>query len=90
MTRVYRYATIGLIWILAIVIHYFGVVLFAPNAPLWDLASGGVGMYIDGSWRDTMYKVFVQYIPLLFVALSMLWGFATEYEDALLTNRRRI
>jgi len=90
MTRMYRFATIGLIWILAIVIHYFGVIFFASNAPLWSLAADGVGMYIESGWRDNMYKIFVQYIPLLFIALSLLWGFATEYEDALLTNRRRI
>lgn len=88
MTRMYRYTTIGLIWILAILIHYFGVVLFAPDAALWDLASGGIGTYIDSDWRGQMYTIFVQYIPLLFIALSLLWGFASEYESALLTTRR--
>ena len=90
MSRMYRYTTIGIIWILAIFIHYFGIILFAPDATLWGLASDGIGTYIDSDWRPTMYKVFVQYIPLLFVALSLLWGFAAEYEDALLTSRRRI
>lgn len=86
MTRMYRFTTIGLIWILAIFIHYFGIILFAPNAELWSLAEPGIGTYIEAGWRETMYKVFVQYIPLLFIALSLLWGFASEYEDALLTS----
>lgn len=86
MSRMGRYTTIGLIWILAIFIHYFGIILFAPNAELWGIAADGVGTFIDAEWRGQMYKVFVQYIPLLFVALSLLWGFASEYEDALLTR----
>lgn len=88
MSRMYRFTTIGIIWILAIFIHYFGVLLFAPNAELWGLAAPGIGTYIDSDWRETMYLVFVQYIPLLFIALSLIWGFAAEYEDALHTTRR--
>lgn len=89
MTRMYRFATIGLIWILAMTVHYFGVVLFAPGTNLYALGAPGVGTYIDSGWRPQMYKVFVQFIPLLFVGMSLLWGFAKEYEDAALTGRRR-
>lgn len=89
MSRAYRYATIGLIWILAMVIHWFGVTLFAPGTDVYALGEVGVGMYVEAGWRDQMYKVFAQYIPLLFVAASMLWGFAKEYEDAVLTGVRR-
>ena len=60
MTRMYRYATIGVIWILAMVIHWFGVTLFAPGTDLYQLGAIGVGTYIDAAWRDTMYKVFVR------------------------------
>ena len=82
MTRMYRYTTIGLIWILAMVIHWFGVTLFAPGTDMYALGAVGVGTYIDTGWRDQMYLVFVQYIPLLFVGGSLVWGFAKEYEDA--------
>lgn len=88
MSRMYRFATIGLIWILAIVIHWFGVTLFAPGTNVYALGNVGVGMYIDANWQDNMYKVFVQFIPLLFVGGSLLWGFAKEYENALLGVRR--
>lgn len=86
MTRLYRFATIGLIWISAMIIHWFGTVLFAPGTEVYALGSAGVGTYIESGWRDQMYLVFVQYIPLIFVAGSLLWGFAKEYEDALLTG----
>lgn len=88
MSRAYRYATIVLIWILAMTIHWFGVTLFAPGAELYALAEPGVGTYISEAWRPRMYKVFVQYIPLLFIACSLLWGFAKEYEDAVNTGVR--
>lgn len=89
MTRMYRYATIGLIWILAMVIHWFGVTLFAPGTHLYAIGEIGVGTYIDSGWRDQMYKVFAQFIPMLFIGLSLLWGFAKEYEDATFTGVRR-
>lgn len=88
MTRMYRFATIGVIWILAMTIHWFGVTLFAPGTDVYVLANPGVGKFIDAQWQDNMYKIFVQYIPLLFIGLSLLWGFAKEYEDAVLTGRR--
>lgn len=82
MSRLFRFATIGLIWILAFVIHWFGTFLFAPGSETYALAAGGVGTFIETGWRDQMYLVFVQYIPLIFVGGSLLWGFAKEYEDA--------
>lgn len=88
MSRMYRYATIGLIWILALIIHWFGTTMFAPGTTVYALGDPGVGTFIDAGWRDNMYLVFVQYIPLLFVGGSLLWGFAKEYENALLGVRR--
>jgi len=88
MSRMYRYATIGLIWILAMMTHWFGTILFAPGTETYALAGPGVGTYIETGWRDQMYLVFVQYIPMLFVAGSLLWGFAKEYEDALIGGYR--
>lgn len=82
MARMFRYTTIGLIWILAFVIHWFGTVFFAPGTETYALAGPGVGTFVDEGYRDQMYLVFVQYIPLIFVAGSLLWGFAKEYEDA--------
>lgn len=88
MNRTYRFATIGMIWILALVCHWFGVTFFAPGTDIHALAAPGVGTFIESGYRETMYLVFVQYIPLLFVALTLLWGFATEYEDAVFTRTR--
>lgn len=88
MSRTGRFATIGLIWILALFIHYFGVILFAPGTQVYALVEPGVGTFVEAGYRENMYLVFVQYIPLLFVGGSLLWGFATEYENALLGVRR--
>lgn len=89
MSRAYRYATIGLMWILAITCHWFGTVFFAPGTDVYVLAAPGIGTFIEEGWRATQYKVFVQYIPLTIIGLSLLWGFATEYEDAVNTGVRR-
>lgn len=86
MSRVYRYMTIGLIWILAIIIHWFGVMFFAPGTEVYALAGPGVGTYVDAQWRPQMYTTFSQHIPLIFVGGSLIWGFAKEYEDAFLSR----
>lgn len=82
MSRVYRFATIGIIWICAAFIHYFATIYFAPGTSTAALIEPGVGLYVDENWGERMYLVFVQHIPMLFVGGSLLWGFAKEYEDA--------
>jgi hypothetical protein len=89
MNRAYRFAVIGFIWILAMIIHYFGATIFAPGTDVYALGAPGVGTFIEAGWRDDMYTVFVQYIPLLFVAMSLVWGFASEYEQQRNTRRVR-
>jgi len=89
MSRLYRFATIGLIWILAFTIHWFATIMFAPGTEVYALAEPGIGLYIEEGWRENMYLVMVQYIPMLFVAGSLLWGFAKEYEDAQVGGVRR-
>ena len=88
MSRAYRFATIALIWILAMFIHYFATIVFSPTGAVYGLAAPGIGTYIQSGWRDQMYLVFVQYIPLLFIGGSLIWGFAKEYENAVVGVRR--
>lgn len=89
MSRGYRYATIGLLWILAMACHWFGTVFFAPGTQVYALVEPGIGTYVETGWRATQYKVFAQYLPLIFVGFSLVWGFAKEYEDAVNTGVRR-
>lgn len=89
MSRLYRFATIGVIWIAAILVHWFGATFFAPGGEMYGLAADGVGTFIEDGWRDQMYLVFVQYIPLIFIGGSLLWGLAKEYEDAVIGGVRR-
>lgn len=88
MSRVYRFATIAIIWICAFLMHNFATIYFAPGTTTFALAEPGVGLYIDENWAENMYRVFVRDIPLIFVGGSLLWGFAKEYEDAQLGGYR--
>lgn len=88
MTRSYRYTVIGVAWILAIIIHYLGIIFFAPGSTVASLADPGVGLYIDANWQAQNYKVFTQYLPILLIGGTTLWGFAAEY-DQQSTSRRR-
>lgn len=90
MSRAFRFATIGVIWIAAAACHWFGVTYFAPgNGEIFMLAADGVGTFVDGGWREQQYRVFAQYIPLIMVGGSLVWGFAKEYEDAVVGTRVR-
>lgn len=82
MSRVFRFATIGIIWIMAIMCHWFGIVFFAPGAELYFLAEPGIGTFVESGWREQMYQVFSTSLPMIFIGGSLLWGFAKEYEDA--------
>jgi len=77
------FATVGLIWILAMMSHLFGALLFAPGTEIYGLATPAVGTFIDANWQDDMYMIFAQFIPLLFVGCSLVWSLAKVYEDAL-------
>lgn len=87
MSRMYRYATIGIIWIIAVICHWFGVVYFAPGGELYFLAADGIGTFVDSGWRTDMYRVFAMYLPMIFIGGSLLWGFAAEYDSALFGRR---
>lgn len=85
----YRYAVVGLFWIAAITTHWFATEFIAPGANLYILADGGVGTFVADGWRDQLYKIFAQYIPILFAGGGTLWGFVREYDDSLSSGVRR-
>lgn len=88
MSRLFRFATIGIIWILAIVCHWAGINFFAPGGQLWFLADPSTTTYVEDGWREGMYLVFAQRVPLIMIGGSLAWGIAKEYEDAVIGGYR--
>lgn len=89
MSRMYRYAVIALFWIVAITTHWFAIEFLAPGTSLYVFAGDGVGTFITAGWRDQIFKIFAQFIPLLFAGGGTLWGFVREYDEAVYSGVRR-
>jgi hypothetical protein len=88
MSRAYRYAAIIILWITAGMMHYLGVMLFAPGSALYQLVEPAIGPMLDPGWRDQFYEHMVRNIPLLIVAFSFIWAFASEYQAQKITRGR--
>lgn len=90
MSRLYRFMTVGLFWIFAMICHWFAVNLFGPTTATWTMIEpGATNLFIEDGWREGMYLVFAQYIPLLFMGGSLVWLFAKEWETTINTGVRR-
>lgn len=88
MSRGYRFAVVGTLWLFAFVLHYVGVAMFAPDGALWGMADGAISTgFIDSNYRPQQYKIFAQYVPLLVVGFSVAWLFFSEYEAQTTTTR---
>lgn len=86
MSRAYRFAAIIVLWIVAATMHLLAVQLFAPGTALYQFAGPAVGTFVGEHWREDFYRHMVRNIPLLIVAFSFIWGFASEYEAQRITR----
>lgn len=88
MSRVQRFASIIILWVIAGMSHLFATMLFAPGTPLYEFAGDGVGTIVREGFRQDFYTAMVFHIPIILVAFSLLWAFASEYQYQKITTRR--
>lgn len=88
MSRAARFVAIIIIWLVAAMCHFLGIILFAPGTSLYQFAEPAVGVFVEEGWREGIYLAFTQYVPMLLVAFSFIWAFASEYEAQKLTSYR--
>lgn len=90
MSRAFDFTVVGVIWIIAVVIHTISVELFAPGTPLFDLASSGTEI-MDGQARaELWHEILAVWMPLLSAAGISAWAFVREYRRQAVTAPRRI
>lgn len=78
MTRAYDFVVVGVIYIIAIVIHLMGVNLFQPGSPLYELASTAQNM--NGAQRAQLwYEILSLWVPILASGGITAWAFIREY-----------
>lgn len=87
MSRVFDFTVIGVIYIIAIVIHLMGIELFAPGTPLYETAAGATTL--NGQQRaDLWYEILSLWVPLMACVGITAWGFVREYRRGAVTAVR--
>jgi len=90
MGRAFDFVVVGVIWIIAIVIHLMGINLFAPGTPLHVLASTGTEA-MDGAARaDLWYEMLTLWVPLIAAGGITAWAMVREYRRQAVTAVQRV
>jgi hypothetical protein len=79
MTRAFDFVVVGVIYIVAIVIHLMGINLFAPGTPLYSLATTGTAVMHGQERADMWYEILTLWVPLLAAGGISAWAFIREY-----------
>lgn len=89
MSRGFDFVVVGVIWVIAAVIHLMSVELFAPGSPLFEIATTGTEA-VNGQARATLWhEILAVWVPLLCVAGISAWAFVREYRRQAVTAARQ-
>lgn len=88
MSRAFDFVVVGVIWIIAVVIHMMGIELFAPGSPLHELASTGTGAMNGAARADLWYEILTVWVPLAAGGGISAWAFVREYRRQAVTAVR--
>lgn len=84
MSRAFDFTVVGVIWVVAVVIHLMGIELFAPGTPLHELASGAT--HLNGAARaDLWYEILTKWVPLAAAIGISAWAMVREYRRQAVT-----
>lgn len=94
MSRAFDFLLVGIIYIIAVVIHLMGINLLAPGTPLHELASTGTSAMNGAERADLWYEIITLWVPLIASGGISAWAFVREYRrqahTAATTAARRI
>ncbi len=90
MSRAFDFTVVGVIWIVAIVLHLVAVELFAPGSPLYEIATTGTGTMNGTSRADTWHQILAVWMPLFSVGGISAWAFIREYRRQAATARQPV
>jgi len=79
----------GVLTIIAAVIHRAAVELFAPESPLHALASDGTTALKGAERADLWFEILAIWVPLLVIGFAALYLIIREYRRQVATATRR-
>lgn len=78
MSRGFDFVVVGVIYIIAVVVHMMGVELFSPASPLHELASNAT--HFDSAAKaDLWYEILSLWVPLIAAGGISAWAVVREY-----------
>lgn len=89
MSRGFDFVVVGVIWVVAVIIHLMGVELFSPGGPLYTIASTGTEAMNGAERAQLWYEILTIWVPLLACAGITAWAFVREYRRQAVTGARR-
>ncbi len=90
MSRAFDFVLVGVIYIVAVVIHLMGIQLFGPASPLHELASTGTAAFNGADRADLWYEIITVWVPLIACAGISAWAFIREYRRQAVTAARAV
>ena len=90
MSRAFDFVVVGVIWIIAIVIHLVSIQLFAPGSPLFELATSGTATMHGTERAENWHQILAVWMPLLACGGISAWAFVREYRRQAATARRAV
>lgn len=88
MSRAYDLVVSGTIIAVSVVVHLIAINLFAPDKPLWDLATEGTEAMNGVANASLWFEFLAVWMPLLGVFLAFTWPLVREYRRRVQTAAR--
>lgn len=90
MSRAFDFVVVGVIWIIALVIHLIGIELFAPGTPLFEIATSGTEVMNGQKRAELWHEIITVWAPLFAAGGISAWAFVREYRRQAVTASPRV
>ena len=88
MSRAFDFVVVGVIWIIALVIHLVAIELFAPGSPLFEIATTGTEAMNGQARAELWHQIIAVWVPLMSAGGIFAWAFVREYRRQAITATR--
>jgi len=90
MSRIYDFAVVSVVFIVAAVVHLMGAELFLPGTPLYEVATDGTEVMNGQQFADRVSMIVTVWVPLIATGGVILWALVREYRRQALSAVQRV
>lgn len=89
MSRVFDFMVVAVVMLIAIVMHYFGIEMFQPGSPLYEMAATGTENVNGQELADLWFQIATVWMEVIAIAAIWVWALLREYRRQTVTRARR-